>query len=92
MTNEAELAHEDKTKAGANAGATEPSQPDKGWPAKCVDEALQAHAVPVAVSDMLVLQLVGVARERALKTSELTALAQVLIARLDEAATEGTAP
>ena len=84
--------HEDNTKAGANAAATEPSQPDKDWPAKCVDEALKAHAVPAAVSDMLVLQLEGVARERALKTSELTALSQTLIAALDEPLAEEAAP
>jgi hypothetical protein len=79
-----EPTHQDKTDAGTNPVTTEPSQPDKDWPAKCVDQALTAHAVPAAVSGMLVQQLEGVARERALKASELTALAQILIAALDE--------
>jgi hypothetical protein len=83
---------QDNTEAGSNAAATEPSQPEKDWPAKCVSEALKAHAVPAAVSGMLVQQLEGVARERTLKASELTALAQILIAALDDPVAEEPAP
>ena len=83
---------QDKTEASTSPVTTEPSQPDKDWPAKAVDAALKAHAVPSAASDMLVLQLEGVARERALKTSELTLLSQMLIAALDDPVAEEAAP
>ena len=74
------------------AKVQEASQPNKDWPAKCVGEALTAHAVPAAVSLALTEQLEGMVRERPLKNSELTALVQKLIAGLDEAPTEEPAP
>ena len=74
------------------AQVQEASQPNKDWPAKCVGEALMAHTVPAAVSLALTEQLGGLARERPLKNSELTALAQTLIAGLDEAPAKEPAP
>jgi hypothetical protein len=72
------------------ATPTEPSQPDKDWPSKCVGAALKTHPVPAKVSATLIEQLNGTARERALKNSELTALAQSLISALDELPEEET--
>jgi len=74
------------------AQVQEVSQPAKDWPAKCVGEALTAHAVPLAVSEALTKQLEGVARERPLKNSELAALVQKLIAGLGEASAKEPAP
>jgi hypothetical protein len=60
------------------AQVQEVSQPAKDWPAKCVGEALTAHAVPLAVSEALTKQLEG--------------LVQKLIAGLGEASAKEPAP
>ncbi|MEE9590320.1 MAG: hypothetical protein V3V97_20135 [Hyphomicrobiaceae bacterium] len=74
-----------KEKTGANIGADaeETLQCDKDWPAQCVDAALKVHAVPAGAARALTEALDGTAHERALKNSELTALAQKLIAATD---------
>jgi hypothetical protein len=51
-----------------------------GWSVKCVEDALGLHHVAPAVVTALIEQLEGVAGERALRTSELAALARELLA------------
>jgi hypothetical protein len=80
------------TDSEQEAQAQEASHAGDGWAAKCVREALTARTVPAAVSELLTEQLAGAARERPLKNSELAAIAQTLIARLNEAPAGKTVP
>lgn len=71
-------------------GATEvqsedDSEPGGDWAAKCVESARAAHPVPEAVSAALTTQLESVAGERALRSSELAALAQKFLTALSPA-------